>query len=99
MAECGCDRCFYCDTPLSSRHEHDHFPVPEELGGAETVPACVNCHDLKDRVLLRDWPIGAVAAGVKALTEAPPPRGPGRVLWAKWLRTIQLRAARGLEAA
>ena len=47
--DCGATTCFYCDMPLSSRHDHDHFPVPKELGGTATVPCCINCHDLKDR--------------------------------------------------
>ena len=49
---CLCTICFYCDQPLSSRHEHDHFPMPKELGGTKTRPVCINCHDLKDRMAL-----------------------------------------------
>ena len=49
-------RCFYCDSPLSQRHEHDHFPKPERCDGNQTVCACINCHDLKDRIPLADWP-------------------------------------------
>ena len=47
---CLCTTCFYCDQPLSSRHEHDHFPVTKLMGGVRTVPVCINCHDLKDRM-------------------------------------------------
>lgn len=49
---CLCTICFYCDQPLSSRHEHDHFPIPKDVGGTMTRPVCVNCHDLKDRMAL-----------------------------------------------
>lgn len=55
MACLSCTRCFYCSQSLSSRHEHDHFPIPASKGGTETVPTCINCHDLKDRIRLRDW--------------------------------------------
>jgi excisionase family DNA binding protein len=48
---CPCETCFYCDCYLAPRHEHDHFPVPVAHGGTETVPACMNCHELKDRTL------------------------------------------------
>lgn len=41
--------------PLSFRHEHDHFPIPKECGGKKTVPACINCHDLKDRTDLEKF--------------------------------------------
>lgn len=47
-----CRWCFYCGDPLSVRHEHDHFPVPKRAGGTTVVPACINCHDLKDRTPL-----------------------------------------------
>lgn len=54
-ARCACQQCFYCDAQLSVRHEHDHYPLPARVGGKETVPACINCHDLKDRVALKNW--------------------------------------------
>lgn len=46
--------CHYC-MQRTIRHEHDHFPIPQECGGTETVPTCINCHDLKDRGSLDDW--------------------------------------------
>jgi hypothetical protein len=50
-----CPQCFYCDAPLSPRHEHDHFPIPGRAGGEATVSTCLNCHDLKDRISLGNW--------------------------------------------
>ena len=47
--------CHYCDMP-AARCEYDHFPVPQRHGGTEIVPACINCHDLKDRVSVEAWP-------------------------------------------
>jgi len=35
--------------PLSQRHEHDHFPIPERHGGDAICCVCINCHDLVDR--------------------------------------------------
>lgn len=50
--------CFYCRKPvLVDRGEQDHAPVPQRHGGIDTVPACVPCHDLKDRIPTKDWPI------------------------------------------
>jgi hypothetical protein len=47
---CNCGGpCFYCGRALSQgRHHHDHFPIPWRHGGEETVPACRECHELKD---------------------------------------------------
>lgn len=72
-----CASCFYCEANLAPRHEHDHFPIPGRHGGDITVPACVNCHDLKDRVALKNW-------RVEVLVEAVAQAGPlGRILLAK----------------
>lgn len=59
-ARCACAHCFYCEQPLVHRHEHDHFPVPRAAGGEQLVPACLDCHDLKDRYTLFAWPEKAV---------------------------------------
>jgi len=93
----SCGRCFYCDGPVT-RHEHDHAPLPQRCGGAETVPACVPCHTLKDRTPILGWPLvllvlaaqeiadrGCLPAGV---TRDWPGAwddmtGHARVLWAK----------------
>jgi hypothetical protein len=42
-------QCLYCAMPIAFSHEHDHFPVPFDLGGSEVHCVCKNCHDLKDR--------------------------------------------------
>jgi len=44
--------CHFCRVRLSPAlaHEHDHFPIPHAAGGTETVCACINCHDIKDRI-------------------------------------------------
>jgi hypothetical protein len=36
--------------------EDDHFPIPKRAGGTEVVPACITCHDMKDRFPQEDWP-------------------------------------------
>ena len=72
-----CASCFYCDAPLSPRHEHDHYPLPVRAGGQSTVPTCLNCHDLKDRVRLDGW-------RTDVLEDAMRQAGPlGRILLAK----------------
>jgi hypothetical protein len=58
-ARCDCTYCRYCAMPLSKRHEHDHYPIPQALGGTAVVAACVNCHDLKDRLTIEQWPATA----------------------------------------
>jgi hypothetical protein len=65
---CLCDACFYCGNPLSSRHEHDHFPLPKRFGGEDIVPSCLNCHDLKDRISLAQWPTEALARAMIGMT-------------------------------
>lgn len=70
--------CFYCDAALSKRHERDHFPVAVRHGGTDTVPTCINCHDLKDRLTLDHWP------DQEWIAEAWQEAGPlGRILIAK----------------
>ncbi|WP_143261505.1 HNH endonuclease [Allokutzneria sp. NRRL B-24872] len=60
---CSCARCFYCERTLASRrHEHDHFPVPRSTGGRRVVPACLDCHELKDQYNLCNWPRADLAA-------------------------------------
>lgn len=58
---CNAPKCYYCHGWLSSRHEHDHFPIPKRHKGTEVVAACLNCHDLKDRTPIDQW--NAVAVG------------------------------------
>ena len=47
--------CFYCGA-LTNDKGGDHFPIPENCGGKETVPCCESCHDMKDRYSLDNWP-------------------------------------------
>lgn len=62
------ESCGYCGCTLSSRHEHDHFPVPKRHGGEEVIPICLNCHDLKDRINFNDW---NPSMAWRAIAEAP----------------------------
>jgi hypothetical protein len=68
LSEEDCDNCYYCDTPLATRHEHDHFPVSKLCGGTRVVPTCLNCHDLKDRDSWESFDIGALAEAVIELS-------------------------------
>lgn len=72
-----CPECFYCRMPLGGFHEHDHAPIPQRNGGTDVVPTCVNCHNLKDRVPARNWP---VELQIQALEECGPL---GRIYLAK----------------
>lgn len=75
-----CVACWYCEMPLSMArggHEHDHV-VPRRHGGPVVVPACLNCHNLKDRTDLRDWEATFVIRFILNV-----PAGPQRILWAK----------------
>ncbi|MEU8270814.1 hypothetical protein AB0B89_27110 [Sphaerisporangium sp. NPDC049002] len=62
-----CEFCHYCDAPLVRRHEHDHFPIPKAAGGTETVPACMNCHEMKDRMPFDQWNPTFAADGLMGL--------------------------------
>lgn len=63
---CACLRCFYCERPLDI-HQHDHYPVPKRAGGSKVVAACLLCHDLKDRVMLKDWDVEAAIISLQEL--------------------------------
>ncbi len=94
MKHNDCATCFYCDARLSSRHEHDHMPVPARHDGEETVPTCLNCHDLKDRLTLSNW---APEAMFEAWSEMTPT---ARIYTAKvYAMLLDLRAARAEVAA
>lgn len=93
MSPDACEQCFYCRMPLGGFHEHDHAPVPARRGGEDTVPACVNCHNLKDRLPLSHWP---VALMIQALDECGPM---GRIFLAKSFAILQDREAADAEAA
>lgn len=54
-AKCKHTACYYCERQIGW-HEHDHFPLPRRVGGKRTVPACVDCHALNDRITLQNWP-------------------------------------------
>lgn len=66
-----CSTCFYCGRFLSPRHQHDHFPRPRRAGGVDTVAVCVDCHDLKDRYPLLDWPLHLLGPTLNGLQAAP----------------------------
>lgn len=52
-SECvACGRVIY----LSSEQEKHHFPVSKINGGNKTIPLCVQCHSLVDRINLEEWP-------------------------------------------
>lgn len=71
MKTCS-EQCLYCDVGLSVRHEHDHTPVPKRHGGKTTECVCLNCHDLKDRMDLDQWPMPAISNLFKGLNECEP---------------------------
>ena len=92
--------CFYCGR-RASRTELDDAPMPKGAGGVEVVPACMLCHNLKDRFPLDTWPLYmATRAAVELASAAAAPSGPtiewparwddmtteARILWAKLAR-------------
>lgn len=81
------DRCFYCRMPLASAAltENDHAPVAKRHGGTSTVPACLNCHTLKDRIPSGRWPEELL---MQALEECGPL---GRIYLASAMATIRDR--------
>lgn len=51
--------CYYCGAVLAAgerRAELDHAPIPDRHGGKDVIPACIICHDMKDRIPLDEWP-------------------------------------------
>lgn len=82
MSEMACDprTCFYCDRVVGPAHEHDHFPIPASAGGTQTVPACLTCHELKDRITVEKWDLTELFS---AWASMPPV---ARILTAKMLR-------------
>jgi hypothetical protein len=60
--------CWYCDEELGERHEHDHVQ-PRRVGGTLTVPACLDCHNLKDRVTLNNWPADVAMRALLAIAD------------------------------
>lgn len=66
----GCIECHYCGTPLGmTRHDHDHAPVPKGEGGVAVVPACLTCHEFKDRARIWGLPRAEYGAAVRGLLD------------------------------
>lgn len=73
--------CHYCRMPAAVL-EWDHFPMPRRHGGSATVPACVNCHALKDRIALDAWPPGMAEAALAELQSTTALAGVS--MWGRW---------------
>lgn len=87
MKHCaGFERCFYCDAYLSARHEDDHL-LPERISkdSKATVCACINCHDLVDRVPLDRWSADYAMSGIAGVLAAVP-HGAPRILLSKFFK-------------
>lgn len=54
--------CFYCDGVVTTKGVGDHMPVPQRYGGDDSVPCCLSCHDMKDRIPLEQWSFSWKAA-------------------------------------
>lgn len=80
--------CFYCEQSLAGeRHEHDHVFAAARHNGEATVAVCLSCHNLKDRIPARNWPLFLL---VQAFRECGPF---GRILLAKALDMARDRDA------
>lgn len=78
--------CFYCNALCSKgSYQLDHFPMPKSCGGVDVVPACVSCHDMKDRFTLNNWPTDWAFAITK---DWPVLSRETRILFAKMGRVI-----------
>jgi len=67
-------RCYICDRAIHKKNDDgragcdlDHFPVPKSLGGTETVPCCLSCHNDKDRTKIGNWDPSVTFAGLSGL--------------------------------
>jgi hypothetical protein len=77
IRKCSCVECFYCGASMDDRHEHDHFPVPRVAKGTAVVSTCLDCHDLKDRIPVANWPIEAFVEAMQGLIADIIPGGTG----------------------
>lgn len=46
---------------LSSELENHHYPISKINGGKETIPMCVQCHSLVERIPIDMWPVDLIA--------------------------------------
>lgn len=112
VADDDCEGCSYCGLPfIRMHHEHDHAPIPKSMGGADMIPTCITCHDLKDRVTFPHWPAFEAVRAVQELLdmglitdqdkpECLPDRWLdmsrwARIAWAKIARASWLDTAQG----
>ncbi len=62
------DQCYACKVVLTKGNvEWHHFPIPARSGGEYTIPLCMGCHDMVDRVPLGEWPVDWAFAAVNGL--------------------------------
>lgn len=52
-------KCIACDKIiwLVYELENHHFPITKNHGGNKTIPLCVQCHSLIDRIPFSEWPL------------------------------------------
>lgn len=77
--------CFYCGALVSGNGRGDHFPIPRNAGGTETVPCCESCHDMKDRFALEAWPVEWIG---KVIADFPNLSRETRLFLARCLRAL-----------
>jgi len=65
--------CYACgQLASSSAIERHHFPVPRRHGGTSTIPLCLTCHDLAERINIAGWPEGWAERGIEEALLAVP---------------------------
>ena len=78
--------CFYCDAVIAENSSiGDHFPIPKRCGGKVIIPCCRSCHDMKDRVSIKNWPTSWFAEVIK---DFPNLSRETRIFLAKIMSTI-----------
>ena len=64
-------KCKACGTPLYKNNtEHHHFPVSKKNGGKRTIPLCLSCHNMIERVRIDAWPDSYVEDAMEAFRDS-----------------------------
>lgn len=64
----GFSHCYACNRLQSNTAiERHHYPVPSRHRGLHTIPLCMTCHDLIDRINLGHWPKEYNVQGIRDL--------------------------------
>jgi len=80
--------CFYCGGLVNEDCEYDHLPLFGELGGPKPLPCCNNCHRMRNRYTVGEWPVEWISKVIEDFSKFSRET---KLFWAKLMRVYAER--------